>query len=156
MTKQLAMKMVGPPLTEADVSGLEQRTGHLLPRPYRTFLLRFNGGRPAPSDFDVPQWHHGHSSVNDFNAIAPGAYNDLENDLDLLEGRMPTDCIPIADDPGGNAILLATRGPHCGAVFFWDHEQEPDSPGDDWDNFRNIYRIADDFDSFLEALHDER
>ena len=148
----LQMTNVGQKLSEADVVRVEEQLGALLPDSYRAFLLEFNGGRPDPHDFDVPGWRHQESLVNNFYGIVPGESNDLVENAELLEDRVPSDFIPIAKDPGGNRILLSAEGPTRGSVYFWDHEEEPDDPGEALDDFPNIYRLADDFDTFLEGL----
>ena len=151
---QIRMRGAGPALTENDLRQLESRLGSDLPGSYREFLLRFNGGRPTPSHFDVPNWPVRESLVNDFNGVVPGAYNDLEKDLDLLQDRIPKDLIPIADDPGGNVILLGVGGPYHDHVFFWDHDNEPFDAGESLEEYPNVYPIAQDFRSFLMGLRD--
>jgi cell wall assembly regulator SMI1 len=148
----LQMTNVGPELSESDVDRVEEQLGASLPDSYRAFLLKFNGGRPDHYHFDVRGWRHQTSLVNDFNGIVPGEYNDLVEHAEVLEDRVPSGFIPIADDPGGNAILLSLEGPTRGTVYFWDHEEEPDDPGEALDDYPNIYRLADDFETFLEGL----
>ena len=60
--------------------------------------------------------------------------------------------IPIADDPGGNAICLGMSGNERGKVYFWDHEMEADE-GDE-PTFENVYLVAESFASFLKSLKD--
>jgi hypothetical protein len=43
------------------------------------------------------------------------------------KNRIPCYWIPIAAAPGGNQICLCIRGKMIGALYFWDHEWEPDS-----------------------------
>jgi cell wall assembly regulator SMI1 len=148
----LQMESAGPVLSEADIASLEQRIGRSLPAPYRSFLQRFNGGRPTPAHFLVPGWRERESLVNDFDGIVPGRYNDLEADIKSLRGRIPESLIPIADDPGGNSILIATEGKERGSVYFWDHEDEPpDSPAR-IEDYPNLYLVAQDFDAFVAQL----
>lgn len=148
------MTHIGPRLSETDITQVEARVGWSLPEAYRVFLLIFNGGRPEPSDFSVPQWHYQASLVNDFSGIIPGRYNDIEKNIEILGYRLPNGFIPIADDPGGNAILLSLHGPTRGKVYFWDHENEPNEYTDDVRDYPNIYLVADDFISFLHMLRD--
>ena len=95
----LQMTNVGPELSEADVDRAQEQLGASLPDSYRAFLLEFNGGRPDPYHFDVAGWRHRKSLVNDFYGLVPGEYNDLVENAELLEDRVPSGFIPIADDP---------------------------------------------------------
>ena len=148
----MEMKNTGPNLSKDDLKQFEKRIDFLLPGSYREFLLQFNGGRPNPYHFFVPNWRHQRSLVNDFNGIVPGKYNDLEEDIGVLEDRLPKGFIPIADDPGGNRILLGLHGPTQGKIYFWDHENEPEDPTDNLEDYSNIYLLADNFADFLKSL----
>ena len=145
----------GPKPTETVVSQFEKRIGFSLPVPYRSFLLKFNGGRPYPYHFAVPNWYHRKSLINDFYGIVPGEYNDLEENIELLRGRLPKGFIPIADDPGGNCILISTEAATYGKVYLWDHENEPENASENLSDYPNIYILAINFDEFLNNLRDE-
>lgn len=149
------MSSVGPKLAEKDVVQFEKDLRCPLPASYKEFLLKFNGGRPTPHHYLVPGWHYQHSLVNDFYGIVPGQYNDLEENIELLEDRLPKGFIPIADDPGGNCILISLDGETRGRVYFWDHENEPEDATDDLIAYSNIYLLANDFDQFLNNLRGE-
>jgi len=152
---QLEMDRAGPPLSDSDILEFEERMGISLPMPYRLFLLKYNGGSPEPCDFAVPKWEYQDSLINEFNGILPGEYNDLQDHIEILEVRLPKGFIPVAADPGGNAVLLSTEGSTRGRVYFWDHENEPEDGGDDVSDYPNIYPLANSFDEFLDNLRDE-
>ena len=42
---------VGPLLTDARIGALEREFGISLPEGFKSFLLRYNGGRPKPDFF---------------------------------------------------------------------------------------------------------
>lgn len=49
----LEFRESGRPLAEKDIERVERRFGFALPRPYREFLLRHNGGRPSLAYFPI-------------------------------------------------------------------------------------------------------
>jgi len=114
---------------------------------YITFLLRWNGGTPSPEMFIISD-EEGPTVMNYFYSIGDTQYN-LEDHLDIYEFRLPNSFIPIGDDPGGNAILLGTRGPYYDHIYFWDHEQEPGYP-----DMSNMYFLANDIWEFLDHLYE--
>jgi len=148
----ITMERVGPKLTEDSIINFEKKSGYKLPVVYKDFLLKYNGGKPRPDTYDVPSWQHGYSTVNDFNGILPGEYNDIEDNIRLLRGRLPTGFIPIADDPGGNVLLLCLAGSTTSKVYFWDHENEPYERGDRLEDYPNIHWVADSFTDLLNKL----
>lgn len=58
--------------------------------------------------------------------------------------------IPIAEDPGGNLILLNCTGKDEG-IYFWDHELE--SLEDTPPNISNMSLISTSFEAFFNRLH---
>ncbi|MDF1996393.1 SMI1/KNR4 family protein [Peribacillus frigoritolerans] len=116
---------------------------------YKGFLLKWNGGTPEPSVFDISD-DQGKSVLNVFNGIGD-MYDNLEKVIDIYEYRLPDGFIPIADDPAGNAICLGTKAPYMDNIYFWDHEQEPENP----DDMSNMYFLANDINEFLEKLYED-
>lgn len=145
------------PLTEEDVARAEAELGVALPPAYRRFLLAHNGGRPAPADFKIawrgqpfsPGWRT--STVGDFHAIYDGDAVNLLVDARTYKDRLPKGVLPVAEDPGGNLVVIGTEGDATGKVFFWVHELEGEF---DETDAANLGAIADDFDAFLAGLHD--
>ncbi len=151
-TMLTGMSNTGPALSTETIAALEARLGAALPTPYRDFLLRYNGGRPQPYYYDVPGWSGGVGIVNDFNGVLPGQYNDIEGHTENLRGRLPSGFIPIGDDPGGNALLIALREEGRGKIYFWDHGNQPYDCGPRLSDYPNIFLVADDLDTFLQGL----
>lgn len=57
------------------------------------------------------------------------------------------------DDPFGNAICLAVRGPLRGRACFWDHENEPDGQWDgSIEEACNLQLLTDSFSAFVCGL----
>jgi hypothetical protein len=139
------------PLTEADLVRAEQRMGRPIPSAYRAFLLAHNGGRPEPYAFQM-QGRHGTPSqggcVDWFLGINTGKYySDLEDLVKAARSRISPHLFPIGTDPGGNLICLSTSVSDEGAVYFWDHEFEGETP-----SCGNVYFIASSFEVFLNGL----
>lgn len=148
------LKPVGN-LTEEKILEVEERLGTAFPADYRRFLLEHNGGRPSPARFDIvwpdmqacgEDWKT--SEVSRFLAIHDGEKANfvMVNEVDFRK-RLPPGTVAIAQDPGGNVILLALDGPLANRVLFWvkDHEAKTGQvPGYD-----NVGVIADSFDDFL-------
>ena len=139
-------------LTPERLKAVEKIIGVNLPEEYRNFLLAHNGGSPRPQAFEYrcgggpPKL----GAVAYFLAIYDG---DAENFLDFYEtfrGRIPHDTISVARDPGGNLILLGTRGPNAAKVFFWIKDQEADE--DEEPDHSNLCFIAESFKKFLDSL----
>ena len=150
-----SMEMTGPALSDADIDRVEQKLAVRLPIAYRKFLLQYNGGRPEPYYFDVAGFK-GPGMVNDFNGLVPGAYNDLERHYGALRDKLPRGFVPVADDPGGNAVLIGTIGDTQGKIYWWDHEAQPYERGDELAMYPNIYPVAEDFDEFLRMLKERK
>ncbi len=140
----------GPPLTAADLQAVEARIGRPIPPAYRAFLLQHNGGYPDLADFCFADSTGDGGSVAAFLGVNVPAPMDLEHYLHVYRDRIPPTMFPIAHDPGGNLILLATAGPDNGAVYFWDHEAEAEEG--DPPTAVNLTRIAADFAAFLSSL----
>lgn len=138
------------PLDDFIISICELEWELRLPEDYRRFLATHNGGRPIPDAFRFKSGEGG-SLVDGFFHIG------LEKDYGLIQNRksykdrIPSDLLPIACDPFGNLICIATRGSNYGRVYFWDHEREADD-GESAD-YSNVRLIADAFSGFLEGLY---
>lgn len=140
------------------IAHFEAQWGLLLPFEYKRFLLKSNGGWPAPNVFMVPGWHGQASVLDAFCGIHEGRKSErLDLALKTYEDRVPEDLIPIAYDAGGNVICLGWKGERKGKVYFWDHEDELDEDGDFVTDYRNVYLVANSLQEFLDSLmtHEE-
>ena len=79
----------------------------------------------------------------------------IDQAVEDYRGRLPSDVIPIGDDPYGNLICLGVRGGNRGAVYFWDHEDELDEEGLSKLDYGNMYKLADGFEEFVDKLKAE-
>lgn len=142
-------------LSNEKLEEVERRLAIQLPAQYRHFLLAHNGGRPTPNVFHFKNQRgtDAVSCIDWFLAIYDGEHDNFETYFSWCKTddvRMPLELVPIAHDPGGNLVCIAIAGAQCGAVYFWDHEQESDDP--EGPSYLNVHLIADSFDEFLNGL----
>ena len=136
------------PASSMEIEGLEQRLGIKLPDDYKQFILKTNGGVPAPNGFVVPE--RGQALVDILYGIRTeriGGDLEFEQEQAALWEPLPEGFVAIAHDPGGSSILLATIGKHAGKVFYWDRNGL-------WvrDDRSNTFLIAQNFSDFIELL----
>lgn len=139
----------GRPLAEIDIERVERRFGFALPRAYREFLLRHNGGRPNLAYYPIRGFQDEFGGVKVFLRIGSDI---LSSDLvwvhDLMSGRLPPGQLAIANTDNGDLLCLTIGGLAEGRVMFWDHEAETVPP-----TFDNMYEVAPTFEEFLASLH---
>src|SRR5262245_36479259 len=104
LTKQAA------PVSPGQIEEFERRNGVVLPESYQAFLLRTNGGEPTPDRLVVPGWHGRSTCVSRFLALGEGGSHDLEKTLRGAEDYVPPGFVPIAEDSGGNMLLVGSSG----------------------------------------------
>ena len=116
---------------------------------YKSFLLRWNGGKVIPNLFMISD-EQGPSVLNVFYGIGD-MYDNLTDFIDIMDERLPLGFIPIGDDPSGNVICIGTKNPYYEKIYFWDHEQESETP----DDMSNMYFLANNIDEFLDNLYED-
>lgn len=141
----------GRPISASDIVVLEQRHGISLPHDYKTFLMKYNGGLPAPRAFPIEGLKNNpFGVVQEFLGIDCSLEtSNLEWNYEVMKGRLPTNLFPIACDDGGDLICLSVCGTDAGSVLFWDCHTEPPVP-----SYDNVYRIANSFGEFLYAMQE--
>lgn len=145
----------GPTLTPEDIGSMEERTGRKVPTRYRQFLLKYNGGSPEPCNFSYADPRRDGAkisgAVESFLGIGVDEHSQIEWHLQTLEGRIPNDLYPIADDPGGNMLCMRVDDSTTpGEIVFWDHEEEAEEG--EPPTQRNLYHVADNLDELLDRL----
>lgn len=138
----------GKPLSAEEVAAFEDRNGVALPDTYKQFLLRNNGGRVSPCNFDVPNWPGKWSSVAHFLKMTDEKYG-LQYWYTEFDDRLPDVFLCIAVDPGGNFLCVGYESPYVGEIYYWDS-----SP--DWnltEETGTIFLVAKDVNEFLENLN---
>ncbi len=140
-------------LTANTIVKFEKNVGCLIPPSYRKFLLIHNGGKPNPCEFTIVGKNNSQDAiaVKYFLGINfPEKTLNLEYVLSAYYNRLPSNLFPIARDPGGNLICIATTGTNIGKVYFWEHEFEVEDG--EIPSYENVYFIADSFEEFLSML----
>jgi len=135
----------GPPITESDISVIENKYNFILPREYRAFLLNINGGIPSKRYYVNEKLDYSYVidlflSIRANNLSFEEYYEDYKIQSKLLPERM----VPIAEDAFGNLICVSIKGEDTGSIYFWNHE----------DNSTDVRRIAPSFNEFLNNLKD--
>jgi hypothetical protein len=134
------------PIGEQEIIEIEKLLDYSFPDEYRNHLLKYNGGRCKSNVFSfIENNKKTESQIDWFLAIYDGKYNNLQSYIDIYiieQRRLPEYFVPIAHDPGGNLICIASNS---GFIYFWDHEKE----GED-----NVYFISDSFNHFIDNLSD--
>ena len=149
----ILLENTDPTLSNNSLSCLEKYWGFKLPKEYRDFLLKVNGGFPKErSEFCFKDSNEG-SVLAAFLGITPQPHNDLLDYLRVYTTRIPNNMFPIGYDTFGNLILLSVKGQDRGKIYFWDHEQEAQDGATP--DYSNLSLIADNFDEFLNGLKSE-
>ena len=167
--KKAAFDNAGIDLTRDTLSRVERHLKISFPEDYAAFLLECNGGIPKEDwlfDFhDGTQDRENTSVLNSFFVIypesiaenglpqrLPGVYNDLIFSCRIMwdEETLGKDMIPIADDPGGNVIIMCISGENRGKIYFANHEFEDEETGYLW-----MDEIAPSFSAFGDKLYPE-
>ncbi|MBZ2401119.1 SMI1/KNR4 family protein [Erwinia amylovora] len=137
-------------VSEQELVKLENLLGINLPKDYRGFLKKHNGGYPEPDGFDFASGDDG-SSVDKFFGISDSKTESIFEYYSTYKDRIPGNYFPVAKDPGGSLILVEI-GRDTSSVYFWDHESEAedgDIPGMD-----NVHLISPSFDEFIDNLYE--
>ena len=129
-----------------DIKQFEQEYDVKLPKQYVDFLLKCNGGYPQESTFKISDVE-GESIVNKFYGIGDMKGN-LGKVFEVLEGEIPDGFVSIANDSGGNEILLGVNKKYQGKVYFWIHDLEPEY------EMGNMFILAENFVEFFNNLYE--
>ena len=128
--------------------GFEREFLVVLPKDYRAFLLKYNGGRPKPDGFPVKDHRENILPMHFFFGIRRRYKSScLDWSYQESRGRIPSELLPIASSHMDDLVCLDLSEERYGQVLFWDLEEEKDFPT--WDN---VYWVADSFSEFLEVL----
>ncbi|WCM14568.1 SMI1/KNR4 family protein [Priestia filamentosa] len=122
----------GPKIALRDIKKFEGTHNITLPQQYVDFLLQYNRGYPKESTFKISNGE-GESLVNKFYHL-----NDLGREFEILEGEIPAEFLSIANDPGGNEILLGVSGEYVEKVYFWVHDRKKE----------NLFFLSHNFSAF--------
>ncbi|UXP33872.1 SMI1/KNR4 family protein [Reichenbachiella agarivorans] len=122
-------------ISENQLVDLENQLGKPLPNDYKSFLLKNNGGRPEPNFFRTLSGDY-ETDIQFFYGITKGIYS-IQDNLFQLKSRLPKGKVAIANDSGGNYILLDIN---TNQIFFFDHEIE------------EVFFVSESFTDFVNSL----
>jgi hypothetical protein len=139
------------PLTEQQLNDTENRLGVKLPEDYRNFLQIYHGAHPEPCGFKFRDASGSEDEAEIAYFLSPVDEDEnIFDDADSYEGRIPENVVPIARDPGGNPILLGVSGENRGKIYFWI--DEPDA--EEEEVFSALGFVALSFTEFVDSLFD--
>lgn len=120
------------PVGAGDLDELEQLVGCALPRAFRAFYLRHNGGWPLAES----------GMLHGFTAVKHGALpiERLWADLRQGGGDAFDEWMPFAHDPGGNLFLLHVGRESTGAVRVYLGGKDRWMPAAD--SFEQLLRVV--------------
>ena len=135
-----------------DIKDLESLIGYVLPNSYREFLIKHNGARTKPFNFESI-WYDDDGYEKLIVASLDYLFSGIEavKTFEVVRDRIPVGMFPIGQDPGGNLLLLSVGGQTLGSIYFWMNDYCPYGEGD---NVR-LGEVALDFDLFVDGLFDE-
>lgn len=148
----MAIEIIKPNLKvdSVNIQAFEVLIGEKLPEDYKSFLQKFNGGKPESNKFVISGTIKSGGVSNFFGLLESRRPGDLLYEQQPLRDRVPAKFLVIGSAAGGNSICVSLRQDTFGQVFFWDHELEADegeSP-----TFDNLFKIGDSFVVFFEGL----
>lgn len=133
----------------------EKKYSIKLPESYIEWLLRYNGGHPIYDGYrliePIDAKNH-ESDVAWFYALYDGDVSNLEYELVVTRGRMPSNLIPIAYTSCGDQICICVGDVNYGKIYFWDYNNEGfDKNGNPW--WDNVFLISNSFEEFINNLY---
>lgn len=144
-------EVIEDPRKGVDIEALrafEVRQGVTLPFGYRQFLLAANGGLPRVAHrYLFVGEEEPMCDIQMFLGIHPNGpdHADIEKNAEWVS--LPRKMVPIANDSGGNLLLLDLRdGPSNGEIGYWDG-----AAGEkDGVSHPAVYRVSSSFEEFIQ------
>jgi len=122
---------------ERTIVAFEKEIGYKLPKAYREFLLKHNGGVPNPDTFKTKDNKY-ESDVQVFFSLSINDSSNLKHKYKLLQNRLHKSSLAIGCTSTGDFIILKLTS---GQVLFFDHEIE------------NLFLISYSFNTFTKQLY---
>lgn len=131
-----------------------KKVGYKLPDDYIDFLKKYNGG-DVKNSFGM-YYKNGKKKfiLTLMFGLGVKSDEDLMRQFEIYINRIPTTCIPVGRDAGGNLICLHLSEDKYGYVYFWDHEEELEHEEDKM-TINDLYFIADSFEKFLNSIKED-
>jgi hypothetical protein len=162
----------GKPISPLDIAHWERIINAPFPEQYRDYLLHANGGRLKITEnhkwtshygFDI-RWPEGlegkmPNSLLDYFFMLQEEEEDAEGftitfsyNYNAWKEVLPPDTFPIANDPGGNYILIGLKGENKGKIYFWMLEAANAMEAPDVAAYAYLGWVADSFVEFVLGL----
>jgi SMI1 / KNR4 family (SUKH-1) len=137
-------------LSEQKLLEFELKLGIHLPEDYRSFLKKYNGGKPKPAGFWI-QRGVDCSEVYQFYGLHNGPkWLSLEYYVEE-QPKLPKDYLAIGIDGTGKFLCMKLQGQNNGSIYFIDHEiHDLNKP----DSLTGLIKVANSFAEFLSGLID--
>lgn len=145
----------GPTISRADIAKFERSHNLKIPKSYRDFLLKHNGGRPIPREFRVkPKRLAVVSKFFPLRMTGRETLSSMYRSFVKLR-RVRAGFLPVAIDDGGNLLLLGVAAAFRDKVYWWElepthgrgHEEDTDAP-----NLHRTEIVADTFTKFINSF----
>jgi hypothetical protein len=139
----------------AKIAEFEKISGLRFPEDYRTFLMKYDGGRPYPNTFKVAVPPALWDMAEDLTYVDPLYSWDFSRQLldktTYYEGT--PECLWfIGCDPGGLELLLSLRPKDHGTIYSWRGTYT--AWGTDGNDQATLYMQAPSFTAFVFGLFD--
>ena len=153
-SKKQALSKTHKQLKEQDIVQLEEKTEIRLPKQYRDFLLKYNGGVPALSQFTTRSGRET-TGVKKFLPLANIKDDNLLEEIEGITqaGQIPSNLIPVAVTYGDERVVISHSGSDVGKVYYWSWDMEPERAHKP--SYKYIFPVADSFNEFFEGLAED-
>ena len=140
-----------PKISVEDIEQVELACEVKLPREYREFILKHNGGGPEHHDYKLSGEYAG--DFSHFYGIREyPASSDLRTMLEEYRELIPSGYFPIGESYGGDVLCVCLEQSELGSIYMWDHETA-NYDGEPW--LENMSKLAPDLNDFLAMLYTE-
>ncbi|GAA0135331.1 SMI1/KNR4 family protein [Paenibacillus sp. YSY-4.3] len=136
-----------------DIEALEGKYNIELPEDYKTFLLEYNGGKPVIRRFSTLDDKQTSSLMLLFPLSESNEPNLEGNYMEFNESKIiPSNLLPIGDDPIENKICISLSGNDRGYIYYWSLDMEDIDEEDNLPSYKNMSLIAKSFTEFTNGL----
>jgi len=119
------------------------------PQQFIKFLSQYNDGELEVNFVDG----FDECCIRYFFGTTSEAYSNIEDVFECYKGRMPNNCIPIAEAEGGNLVCISLFNKTYGKIYFWDHETMDVEDGEKCEySIESMPLIAGNFDDLLDKI----
>ena len=104
---------------EEEIESFEKKNEMCLPREYKKFLLKYNGGNTIDTRFKINEVSSDIRAFYGFKNV-PKNYDIVSfTDIDFF---LEKGLFPIAEDSLGNKIVIGVKNKNQENIYFFDHE----------------------------------